>query len=104
MSAQLLREIAPAFERSDVNAQLLRVRLIAHHLGMVPLDEQAAREEASRAASFQALDAADIRAARRLLVWAKGSADAAVLESRVDGVLPAGARAVGRSSVGALEL
>ena len=31
---QLLREIAPAFERSDVNAQLLRVRLVAHHLGL----------------------------------------------------------------------
>ena len=46
----------PSFERSDVNAQLLRVRLIAHHLGMVALDENAAREEASNAASFQALD------------------------------------------------
>ena len=61
--AQLLRDIGPLFERSDVNAQLLRVRLIAHHLGMVPLDEQAAREEASRVASFQALDAADPRCA-----------------------------------------
>ena len=49
------------FERSDVNAQLLRVRLIAHHLGVVSLDEAAAREEASRTASFQALDAADPR-------------------------------------------
>ena len=58
--AQLLREIAPLFERSDVNAQLLRVRLIAHHLGIVPLDENAAREEASRAASFQALESADL--------------------------------------------
>jgi hypothetical protein len=56
-----LREIAPSFERSDVNAQLLRVRLVAHHLGSVPLDEDAAREEALRTASFQALDAADIR-------------------------------------------
>jgi len=58
---QLLREIGPSFERSDVNAQLLRVRLIAHHLGMVALDENAAREEASRAASFQALESADVR-------------------------------------------
>ncbi len=58
---QLLREIGPSFERSDVNAQLLRVRLIAHHLGMVALDESAAREEASRAASFQALESADVR-------------------------------------------
>ena len=58
---QLLREIGPSFERSDVNAQLLRVRLIAHHLGMVALDENAAREEASRAASFQALETTDVR-------------------------------------------
>jgi len=60
-AGRLLREIAPSFERSDVNAQLLRVRLIAHHLGMVPLDENAAREEAAHAASFQALDATDVR-------------------------------------------
>jgi len=60
-AGQLLREIAPFFERSDVNAQLLRVRLVAHHMGIVPLDQNAAREEASRAASFQALDSPDIR-------------------------------------------
>jgi hypothetical protein len=52
--AALLREIAPEFERSDVCAQLLRVRLIAHHLNIVPLDERAACEEADRAASYQA--------------------------------------------------
>ena len=51
--AALLREISPRFERSDVCAQLLRVRLIAHHLNAVPLDESAAAEEASRAASYQ---------------------------------------------------
>ncbi|MFM2125678.1 MAG: hypothetical protein RL328_2129 [Acidobacteriota bacterium] len=50
----LLREIAPVFERSDVSAQLLRVRLMAHHLGAVPLNTAAAAEEAERAASFQA--------------------------------------------------
>ena len=50
----LLREIAPDFERSDVGAQLLRVRLIAHHAGILPLDERAACEEADRAASYQA--------------------------------------------------
>jgi len=60
-AGRLLREIGPSFERSDVNAQLLRVRLVAHHLGIVPLDENAAREEASHAASFQALDATDVR-------------------------------------------
>jgi hypothetical protein len=51
--ATLLREIAPEFERSDVCAQLLRVRLIAHHLNLIPLDEKAACEEADRAASYQ---------------------------------------------------
>jgi len=56
-----LREIAPLFERSDVNAQLLRVRLIAHHTGMVTLDENAAREEAAHTASFQALESTDVR-------------------------------------------
>lgn len=59
--ARLLREIQPVFERSDVNAQLLRIRLIADHLGMVAMDEQAAREEAARTASFQAADANDPR-------------------------------------------
>jgi hypothetical protein len=53
-AGSLLREISPVFERSDVNAQLLRVRLIAHHEGIVPLDEPAAREEAEHIASFQA--------------------------------------------------
>lgn len=48
-----LREISPVFERSDVGAQLLRVRLMANLLGAVPLDVAAAREEAERAASFQ---------------------------------------------------
>lgn len=51
--AALLREIAPEFERSDVCAQLLRVRLVAHYAGIVALDEDAAREEANRAAAYQ---------------------------------------------------
>ena len=55
-AALLLREIAPVFERSDVNAQLLRVRLIAHHLGAVPLDQAAAQRDAESTASFQACD------------------------------------------------
>lgn len=50
----LLRQIAPVFERSDVSAQILRVRLTAHHMGIVPLNEAAAADEAARAASFQA--------------------------------------------------
>ena len=48
----LLREISPEFERSDVCAQLLRLRLIAAHLGAVNLDGSAAGEEARRAACF----------------------------------------------------
>jgi hypothetical protein len=52
--AGLLRAIAPEFERSDVWAQLLRVRLVAHHVGAVSLDETAAAEEAARVAGFQA--------------------------------------------------
>jgi hypothetical protein len=51
--ARLLRETAPRFERSDVSAQLLRVRLIAHHQGAVELDQGAALEEVGRAAAFQ---------------------------------------------------
>jgi hypothetical protein len=60
----LLRQIAPDFERSDVCAQLLRLRLIAHHLDFAPLDEVAAREEADRTAAYQAFrssGAADAR-------------------------------------------
>ena len=53
--AGLLREIAPQFERSDVCAQLLRVRLIAHRAAGMDLDEGAAREEAGRVASYQTL-------------------------------------------------
>jgi hypothetical protein len=52
--AELLREISPRFERCDVCAQLLRVRLIAHHLNAVPLDAAAAAEEAARIALYQA--------------------------------------------------
>jgi hypothetical protein len=52
--AELLRDISPEFERSDVCAQLLRVRLVAHHLGAAPLDETAAAEEADRVAGYQA--------------------------------------------------
>lgn len=52
--ANYLRAISPRFERSDVCAQLLRVRLIAHRLHGLPLDREAAAEEARRAASYQA--------------------------------------------------
>lgn len=52
--ASLLRDIVPEFERSDVWAQLLRVRLAAHHLGAASLNQAAAVEEAKRVAGFQA--------------------------------------------------
>ena len=52
-AGSLLRKIGPTFERSDVNAQLLRVRLMAHHWGIVALDEAAATEEAEHTGQFQ---------------------------------------------------
>lgn len=52
-TAAFLREIAPDFARSDVYAQLLRVRLYATALGIVPLDRAAAEEEAAAIAAFQ---------------------------------------------------
>ncbi len=48
-----LREIRPEFERSDVNGQLLRVRLLAAQAGSVPLNRKDAAEEAARVADFQ---------------------------------------------------
>ncbi len=53
--AALLREIAPRFVRSDVYAQLLRVRLLADREGIAPLDRAAAEYEAAQAARFQAV-------------------------------------------------
>jgi len=52
-AAQLRREIAPVFVRSDVYAQLLRARLVGEAHGVMPLDETAAAHEAEQAASFQ---------------------------------------------------
>ncbi|MFN0105285.1 MAG: hypothetical protein ACKV2U_24760 [Bryobacteraceae bacterium] len=51
--ANYLRGIGPRFERSDVCAQLLRVRLLADSLGAVPLSIEAATEEACHCASHQ---------------------------------------------------
>jgi hypothetical protein len=51
-----LRDIAPEFERSDVYAQLLRLRIYADWLGVLPIDRPAAECEAARLASFQAVD------------------------------------------------
>jgi hypothetical protein len=52
-----LREIGPGFVRSDVYAQLLRVRLFADSAGAVPLDRDAAAFEAEQLAGFQSMDA-----------------------------------------------
>lgn len=49
----LLDEIAPRFERSDVCAQLLRIRIYASALGAAPLDAAAAEDEAARILAFQ---------------------------------------------------
>ena len=51
--AALLREIGPSFERSDVYAQLLRVRLLANAANLLALDREAAAWEADRLAEFQ---------------------------------------------------
>jgi hypothetical protein len=48
------RTAAARFERSDVYAQLLRIRLYADAAGVVPLDRAAAEREADILAAFQA--------------------------------------------------
>ena len=53
--AQFLRDIAPRFERSDVYAQLLRIRLHAASASAVPLDHAAAQWEAAHLSEFQAV-------------------------------------------------
>lgn len=52
-TSRYLREIRPVFERSDVNAQLLRARLFAEALGVEPLNEKQAAQEARAIAGFQ---------------------------------------------------
>jgi hypothetical protein len=59
-TARHLRDIAPEFARSDVYAQLLRIRLYADALGAVPLDHPAAEQESLCLATFQ-VDHADGR-------------------------------------------
>jgi hypothetical protein len=51
-AARYLRELAPEFARSDVYAQVLRARVRASHV--IPLDVEAAQEEAAALAEFQA--------------------------------------------------
>ena len=51
--AQYQADLLPEFERSDVYAQLLRIRLCADWTGVAPLDTEAAAREASALATFQ---------------------------------------------------
>ncbi len=51
-----LREIAPQFDRSDVYAQLLRVRVLTECAGGVSVDRSAAAHEAEKIESFQVDD------------------------------------------------
>lgn len=55
---RLLEAIAPRFVRSDVCAQLLRIRLYAAALGVATLDAPAAEDEAARILTFQYRDPA----------------------------------------------
>jgi hypothetical protein len=50
-ASRYLRELAPDFVRSDVYAQVLRARVRASHV--IPLDVDAAREEAAALVGFQ---------------------------------------------------
>jgi hypothetical protein len=56
VAGTFLRRIAPEFARSDVYAQLLRVRLFADWCGVFPMDEEKAAEEAEALAKFQRED------------------------------------------------
>jgi hypothetical protein len=58
--AACLREIEPRFARSDVYAQLLRLRLLVECIGGAPVDRLTATSEAEKLASFQ-LDSSDRR-------------------------------------------
>src|SRR5258708_32491871 len=55
-----LRAIAPEFARSDVYAQVLRLRLYGENMGVLPLDRAAAAHEAEQAAGFH-LESGDAR-------------------------------------------
>lgn len=53
---QWMRALSPVFERSDVYAQLLRLRLFADALSVLPLDQDAAEREAEKIVGFQLQD------------------------------------------------
>jgi hypothetical protein len=68
--AAYLGEISPLFARSDVYAQLLRVRLLGEASGIMPLDQAAAAQEAAQVAAFQ-LSSSDTRVAGGFLFGKK---------------------------------
>lgn len=73
--AGYLRQIAPLFARSDVYAQLLRVRLIGEAQGVLPPDPSGhASHEAQQAASFQ-IESRDPRLAGGFLFGRKQGED-----------------------------
>jgi hypothetical protein len=56
VAASLAREIAPEFARSDVWAQLLRIRMYMEMLCILPLDREAAAYEAEQLRAFETPD------------------------------------------------
>ena len=68
-----LREIAPVFARSDVYAQLLRLRLYGADLAGLPLNEEEASEEAACIETFQC-DSSDPRKTGGYYFGRKGEA------------------------------
>ncbi|MBZ5724321.1 MAG: hypothetical protein LAP87_04930 [Acidobacteriia bacterium] len=72
-TAHYLHEIAPDFARSDVYAQLLRMRIYADGAGVAPLDRAAAGDEAEKLAGFQAAGG-DTRTAGGFYFGRKGGA------------------------------
>jgi uncharacterized protein YyaL (SSP411 family) len=56
-AAAFVRKISPMFLRSDVVAQLLRVRLFADQHGVLPLDENVVQKEIATLEGFQSDDA-----------------------------------------------
>jgi len=52
-ASRLCDEIAPVFERSDVRAQTLRLRLLAAALEVLPIEEARAAQEAARVQGYQ---------------------------------------------------
>lgn len=70
--AGYLRAIRPKFERADVYAQLLRVRMFADRLGVVPLQQCQAEEEAAALGGFQYPAEAELRHAGGFSFGRKG--------------------------------